>query len=147
MNYINKKTGFMPTSGKARRENEMKSEAIMLVIRKAAIVMLLGLLAMGTGLLPTLSKAAVHQPPPFTFNDRCVPYEVDHAFMLANGVKPDRILTTFGGGAPPDDGTGNSGTPAPWTEDLDANQNPVNCDEFHTNKRRTRYEGCHFYDG
>ena len=138
MTNTNKKFGFMLTSGTARRETEMKSETIKLAFRKAAIVMLLGLLAMGTGLLPTLSKAAVHQPPPFTFNDRCVPYEVSPAFMLANGVKPDRILTTFGASEPPDDGTSNSGTPAPWTWDLDANENPVNCDEFHTNKRRTR---------
>ena len=86
-------------------------------------------------------------PPPFTFNDRCVPYEVDPDFMRANGVDPDKILTTFGAPMPPDDGTGNSGTPAPWTWDLDGDDNPVPCDEFHTHKRRTRYEGCHFYDG
>jgi hypothetical protein len=143
--------GSMLATGRAPErsgfgEIDMNSETNS-VLRKATIVLLLGLLTMGTGLLPSLSKAAVHEPPPFTFNDRCVPYEVDHAFMLANGVKPDRILTTFGASEPPDDGTGNSGTPAPWTWDLDANQNPVNCDAFHTNKRRTRYEGCHFYDG
>ncbi len=94
-----------------------------------------------------LAVFADNGPPPFTFNDRCVPYQVDPDFMRANGVDPDKILTTFGGDAPPDDGTGNSGTPAPWTWDLDAEGQPVPCDEFHTHKRRTRYEGCHFYDG
>jgi hypothetical protein len=143
--------GSMLATGRAPErsgfgEIDMNSETNS-VLRKATIVLLLGLLTMGTGLLPSPATAQVHQPPEFTFNDRCVPYEVDHAFMLANGVKPDRILTTFGAAEPPDDGTGNSGTPAPWTWDLDVNDNPVNCDEFHTNKRRTRYEGCHFYDG
>ncbi len=93
-------------------------------------------------------------PPPFVFNERCVPYEITDEFMLANGVDPTMILTTFGADEPPDDGTGNGedgpgggGTPAPWTWDLDAEGNPVPCDEFHTHKRRTRYEACHFYDG
>ena len=86
-------------------------------------------------------------PPAFVFNDRCVPYEIDHDFMRANGVNPDMILNTFGGDEPPDDGTGNSGSNAPWTWDLDADGEPVPCDEFHTHKRRTRYEACHFYDG
>ena len=98
MTYTNK-FGSLLTNEKAHRETDMKSEAIVIVFRKVAFTMLLALLAMGIGLLPTLAKAQVHQPPPFTFNDRCVPYEVDHAFMLANGVRPDRILTTFGGGA------------------------------------------------
>jgi len=82
-------------------------------------------------------------PPPFTFKDRCVPYEVDHDFMSANGVDPTKILTTFGGPVPEDPTAGN----APWTADFDGDGNPVPCDEFHTHKRRTRYEGCHFYDG
>jgi hypothetical protein len=84
-------------------------------------------------------------PPPFTFNDRCVPYEVDHDFMRANGVDPDKILTTFAG---EEDPTGGGANPnAPWVEDKDVNGAPVPCDGFHTAKRRTRYEGCHFYDG
>lgn len=91
-------------------------------------------------------SAAADGPPPFTFKDRCVPYEVAPDFMRANGVDPDKILSTFGD-EPPDDGTGNSGTPAPWTWDLDDDGEPIPCDEFHTHKRRTRYEGCHFYDG
>ncbi len=97
------------------------------------------------GAIPAVSFA--DGPPAFTFKDRCVPYEVDPDFMRANGVDPDKILSTFGAPFPPDDGTGNSGTPAPWTWDLDGGGNPVPCDEFHTHKRRTRYEGCHFYDG
>ena len=97
--------------------------------------------------LPSAPVTEVSGPPPFVFNDRCVPYEIDHAFMRANGVDPDMILTTFGGDVPPDDGTGNSGSNAPWTWDLDVDGEPVPCDEFHTHKRRTRYEGCHFYDG
>lgn len=95
------------------------------------------------------SVAQADDPVPFTFNDRCVPYEIDPDVMRSFGVDPDKILTTFGApeDAPPDDGTGNSGTPAPWTWDLDEYGEPVPCDEFHTHKRRTRYEGCHFYDG
>ena len=90
-------------------------------------------------------SAIANGPPPFTFNDRCVPYEVDHDFMLANGVDPAKILTTFAGAEDP---TGSGANPnAPWVEDKDINDNPVPCDEFHTAKRRTRYEGCHFYDG
>ena len=94
-----------------------------------------------------VSAPADTGPPAFVFNDRCVPYEIDHDFMRANGVNPDMILNTFGGDEPPDDGTGNSGSNAPWTWDLDADGEPVPCDEFHTHKRRTRYEACHFYDG
>lgn len=92
------------------------------------------------GFVPILAFAG--GPPPFTFNDRCVPYEVDPDFMRANGVDPSKILTTFGGPVPEDPTAGN----APWTADFD-DGNPVPCDEFHTHKRRTRYEGCHFYDG
>ena len=39
-------------------------------------------------------------PPPFTFNDRCVPYEITDEFMRANGVDPDKILSTFVEGTP-----------------------------------------------
>jgi hypothetical protein len=102
----------------------------------------------GAALLVALSVgsfALADDPVPFTFNDRCVPYEIDHDFMLAVGVDPTKILTTFGAPFPPDDGTGSAG-PAPWTWDFDDGV-PVPCDEFHTHKRRTRYEGCHFYDG
>ncbi|MGI9344419.1 MAG: hypothetical protein ACR2QV_16420, partial [Gammaproteobacteria bacterium] len=71
--------------------------------------------------------------------------EVDHDFMRANGIDPDKILTTFAGAEDP---TGSGGNPnAPWVEDRNASGDPVPCDEFHTAKRRTRYEGCHFYDG
>ena len=83
--------------------------------------------------------------PTFVFNDRCAPYEVDPDFMRANGVDPDMILSTFGG---PPDPLGEDDNPnAPWIEDYDDAGNPVPCDEFHTHRRRTRYEGCHFYDG
>ena len=40
-----------------------------------------------------------------------------------------------------------TGSFSPWTADFDEYGKPVPCDEFHTNRRRTRYEGCHFYDG
>jgi hypothetical protein len=98
---------------------------------------------------------AYEDPPPFVFNERCVPYELNHDFMRANGVDPDKIISTFvanGDGVDPEDpndvpGTGNNGSFSPWTADFDDDGNPVPCDEFHTNRRRTRYEGCHFYDG
>ena len=92
-------------------------------------------------------------PPDFVFNDRCVPYEIDPDFMRANGVDPDKIISTFVDDGDFDGGTGNprpgqeSGSVAPWTADFDADGNPVPCDEFHTHRKRTRYEGCHFYDG
>ena len=107
----------------------------------------IGTFAILLALASPATGSADDGPPPFTFNDRCVPYEITPAFMAANGVDPNKILTTFGSPFPPDDGTGNSGTPAPWTWDLDGMGQPVPCDEFHTHKRRTRYEGCHFYDG
>jgi hypothetical protein len=92
--------------------------------------------------MPQVGSAA--GPPAFTFKDRCVPYEVTPAFMLANGVNPAKILTTFTGAEDP---TGSGANPnAPWVEDKVAGV-PVPCDSFHTAKRRTRYEGCHFYDG
>jgi hypothetical protein len=102
------------------------------------------------GLLAALLLVAIPQagfaagPPAFTFKDRCVPYEVEHSFMRANGVDPTKILTTFSG---PEDPTGSGANPnAPWVEDKVGGV-PVPCDTFHTAKRRTRYEGCHFYDG
>ena len=142
-----KKSNAMFVPGNASRESEMNNNRQQAAGGSRFFTVAIALLVLGAGFIGEQVDAQVHQPPPFTFNDRCVPYEIDHAFMLANGVKPDRILTTFGGAQPPDDGTGNSGTPAPWTVDVDGMGNPVNCDEFHTNKRRTRYEGCHFYDG
>ncbi len=92
-------------------------------------------------------SAAAEGPPPFTFNDRCVPYEVDADFMRANGVDPDKVISAFVRSGDADGGTGNDGSVSPWTADFDGDGNPVPCDEFHTNRRRTRYEGCHFYDG
>ncbi len=89
----------------------------------------------------------------FVFNERCVPYEIHPDFMRANGVDPDKIIDTFVDDGDFDGGTGNArpgdirGSVAPWTVDVDADGNPVPCDEFHTNRRRTRYEACHFYDG
>ncbi|MGI9289919.1 MAG: hypothetical protein ACR2QG_01420, partial [Gammaproteobacteria bacterium] len=145
---INKNFGSMPAPVKTLGERNMNITTIKIAVSdiiKIAFIMTMALLI--SAIMTTAQAVEVHEPPPFEFSDRCVPYEVDPNFMLANGVNPNRILTTFGGGTPPDDGTGNSGTPAPWTEDLDGQNNPVNCDEFHTNKRRTRYEGCHFYDG
>jgi len=92
--------------------------------------------------LPATAFAQIHEPPSFTFKDRCVPYEVDHDFMRANGVDPDKILTTFGGTPNPTGGN------APWVIDYEADEvTEKPCDDFHTAKRRTRYIGCHFYDG
>jgi hypothetical protein len=101
---------------------------------------LLGVLTLG-------NVAQAGNPVPFTFKDRCVPYELDPDFMRANGVDPDKIIGAFVDGGDADGGTGNFGSVSPWTADFDENDDPVPCDEFHTNKRRTRYEGCHFYDG
>ena len=100
-------------------------------------------------------------PPPFTFNDRCVPYEVDPISCAPTAWIPTKIISAFVGGGDgigfPGDvpGTGNNGSNAPWRGDYTGGYDfagnpvgdPVPCDEFHTNKRRTRYEGCHFYDG
>jgi len=104
---------------------------------------LAGLVLLSLIVLPVVGFAQ-STPPPFEFNDRCVPYEVDHDFMEANGVDPTKILTTFGGPIPDDPTAGN----APWTADFEGDGvTPIPCDDFHTHKRRTRYEGCHFYDG
>ena len=91
--------------------------------------------------------------PDFVFNERCVPYEFRPEFLLANGVDPDKFISAFVDGGDYDGGSGNAqpgeprGSVSPWVEDFDAEGNPVPCDEFHTNRRRTRYEACHFYDG
>ncbi len=115
-----------------------------------------------TGIFPLLALADEYQDPPaFVFNERCMPYEFDPDFMRSIGVDPDKIISAFVAGGdgvaepgsiPPEyepdvSGTGNNGSFAPWTADFDADGKPVPCDEFHTNRRRTRYEGCHFYDG
>jgi hypothetical protein len=119
----------------------------------------------GAALFAALSLGSFAQaddgPPAFTFEERCVPYEVDPDFMRANGVDPNKIISAFvaggdGIGFPGDvPGTGNNGSNAPWRGDYtggyDFFGNPIGtavpCGDFHTNKRRTRYEGCHFYDG
>ncbi|MGI9308745.1 MAG: hypothetical protein ACR2P6_05755 [Gammaproteobacteria bacterium] len=109
-----------------------------------------------TAFLPLSAFAYDGGPPEFVFNDRCVPYEVDPDFMRANGVDPDKIISAFvegGDGVNPDipgdvTGTGNNGSVSPWMEDFEEDGvTPKPCDEFHTHRRRTRYEGCHFYDG
>lgn len=85
-------------------------------------------------------------PPEFVFKDRCVPHQLTDAFMLANGIDPDRIL----GGAGPGGGGGPPGPPTPGggnIQDLDEFGDPVPCDDFHTSWRRGTYEACHFYDG
>lgn len=70
------------------------------------------------------------------FDDFCVPYEPTDEFMLENGVDPTKILSTFAG-----DGGGGTGGFAPWVSDAQP------CDADHTEKRRTRYEACHFHNG
>jgi len=127
----------------ARRENEMNYENKIDKFGPSARAALAGLVLLFLVAVPVVSVAD-DGPPAFTFNDRCVPYEVEHNFMRANGVEPSRILTTFGGEVPEDPTAGN----APWTVDYESDgETPKPCDEFHTHKRRTRYEGCHFYDG
>ena len=84
-------------------------------------------------------------PPPFIFKDRCVPHQLTDAAMLANGIDPTRILGGAGpggGGGPPPTGPGGGNI-----QDLDEFEQPVPCDEFHTEWRRGTYEACHFYDG
>jgi hypothetical protein len=95
--------------------------------------------------VPTDTAIADDGPPPFVFKDRCVPYQLTDAFMLANGIDPDRILGGAGPGAggPPGGGGPGGGN----IQDLDGLGNPVPCDEFHTSWRRGTYEACHFYDG
>jgi hypothetical protein len=106
---------------------------------KTASFVLAGLLAIALGTIPATSFA--DGPPDFVFNEKCVPYEATEDFMLANGVDPTKILSSFG------DPFGGGFPNAPWSGDFDENDDPVPCDEFHTHKRRTRYEACHFYDG
>ena len=85
---------------------------------------------------PVLAGDAYEEPPPFVFNDRCVPYEVTDEFFLANGVDPDKIISAFvnnGDGVDPSDpldvsGTGNNGSFSPWTADFDVEGAPVPCD-------------------
>jgi hypothetical protein len=130
---------------RARRETDMNNNQRIAFKRLRNVVSCLTLLIFAA--IP-VAGFADDGPPPFVFSDRCVPYEVDPAFMLANGVDPTKILTTFGAAGPPDIGDGSSGNPAPWAEDFASDGvTPVPCDAFHTNARRTRYEGCHFYDG
>jgi hypothetical protein len=94
---------------------------------------------------PQLAFAQLNLDPPppvpeWEFNDRCVPYRLTDEAFLANGIDPALILDTFAGD--PDSEN------APWTADYEEDGlTPIPCDEFHTNQRRTRYEGCHFYDG
>jgi len=142
------------------RENEMNTDLKTTLSGKTASFVLAGLLAIALGTIPATSFAGEGQPP-FTFKDRCIPYELDPDFMRANGIDPDKIISAFVGGGDeigfPGDvpGTGNNGSTAPWRGDYTGGYDfagnsvgdPVPCDEFHTNKRRTRYEGCHFYDG
>jgi len=87
-----------------------------------------------------MTGSAWEPPPAFTFKDRCVPHQLTDAFMLANGIDPDRIL----GGAGPGGGGGPPGPPTPGGGNI---EDPEPCDEFHTEWRRGTYEACHFYDG
>ena len=111
--------------------------------------MLLTKMLSGAALLAALTLGSIAQaddgPPEFVFNDRCIPHQLTDAFMLANGINPDRILGGAGpggGGGPPPTGAGGGNI-----QDLDEYGEPVPCDEFHTSWRRGTYEACHFYDG
>ena len=106
---------------------------------KTASFVLAGLLAIALGAIPA-SSFADDGAPPFTFKDRCVPYQLTDEQMLLNGIDPDRIL----GGA---DSGGGGGPGGNNIQDLDEFGNPVPCDEFHQEWRRGTYEACHFYDG
>ena len=134
------------------REKEMKQILMVRFFRNRVVGGTL-LAIMAALLLAPDASFAREDPPPWTFNERCMPYELDPDFMRANGVDPDKIISTFVDDGDFDGGTGNPrpgqprGSVSPWTADFDAEGNPVPCDEFHTHRRRTRYEGCHFYDG
>jgi hypothetical protein len=124
---------------------------------KAKMTLLGSLILLMISVAPSTVLADEYAPPPtFVFNERCMPYEFDPDFMRSIGVDPNKIISAFvdgGDGVDPLDpmdvsGTGNNGSFAPWTADFEADGiTPKPCDEFHTNRRRTRYEGCHFYDG
>jgi hypothetical protein len=123
------------------RENEMNTDLKTTLSGKTALFVLAGLLAIALGAIPATSFAG-DGAPEFVFNDRCVPYQLTDEQMLLNGIDPTKILTTFGGTPNPTGGN------APWVIDYEADGvTPKPCDEFHTAKRRTRYIGCHFYDG
>jgi hypothetical protein len=125
--------------------NTRQMQEVSILVEEKTMKMMLTKMIPGAALIVALllgSIAQADEPPPFTFNDRCVPYEIDHDFFLANGVDQTKILNTFGG--MPSATGGN----APWVIDYEADgvtEKP--CDEFHTAKRRTRYIGCHFYNG
>jgi len=111
----------------------------MIFTRKMLVATLLMALPLGNIAL------AVEGPPEFVFKDRCVPHQLTDAFLLANGINPDRILGGAGpggGGGPPPTGAGGGNI-----QDLDEFGEPVPCDEFHTEWRRGTYAACHFYDG
>ncbi len=85
----------------------MTHDQTIVVFKKSAGQALATLIIAALVGIPGLALA--DDPVPFTFNDRCVPYEIDPDVMRSFGVDPDKILTTFGApeDAPPDDGTGN----------------------------------------
>ena len=85
----------------------MTHDQTIVVSKKSAGRVLATLIIAALAAIPALALA--DDPVPFTFNDRCVPYEIDPDVMRSFGVDPDKILTTFGAPFPPDDGTGNSG--------------------------------------
>jgi hypothetical protein len=125
----------------------MKKFLKIVTTGQAAIFYLAGLAVMTMVAIPATGFAEVSDPPTFLFKDRCVPYQLTDAFMLANGIDPDRII----GGAGPGGGGGGpqTGPGGGNIQDLDeyGNPDPTGCDEFHTSWRRGTYEACHFYDG
>ena len=96
---------------KARREKIMKQDQIDLdFVKNAGFVLACLAIALLTAVPLT---AAAGAPPAFTFKDRCVPYEVDPAFMAANGVDPNKIIDAFVDDGDADGGTGNLGSVSP----------------------------------
>jgi hypothetical protein len=109
---------------KIRREKDMNIDQNVSISAASCRIGLAGLVAALLVAIPVTSFAW-EPPPPFVFKDRCVPNGLTDAFMLANGIDPDRLVAGVGPGSPAD---------------------PEPCDEFHT-EFRGGYEACHFYDG
>ena len=92
----------------------MRNHQTIVFLKKHTGRILATLIIVAVAAIPALSLAD-DGPPPFTFNERCMPYEIDPDFMRANGVDPDKIISAFvangDGVAGPEDvsGTGNNG--------------------------------------
>ena len=71
----------------------MTHDQTIVIFKKNAGRALATVIILALAGIPALALA--DGPPPFTFKDRCVPYELDPDFMRANGVDPDKIIDAF----------------------------------------------------